>query len=347
MKWINFTILFFFFGCTSPEQKTIEPTKIILDTDMGSDCDDVGALALLNEYSNNGKVEILGVIYSSGIIPYGVGVIDAINKYYGNNNIPIGANHDKIIGDTIDKMQAEKLAKDTTAFKNEFISSKDVTEQTELIRNLIAGQKDNSVVYITIGHTKGLYDLLTSKPDSISHLSGYELTKKKIKKWVALGGLNASNKEGHLVKDWNFYYNGTASYTKYLINNFPNAIYFIDGGKNVMTGKSLINTPPGNIVRTAYQYWLWNIEKKPLKAQRPSWDIATVYFAVENSKKYFNILPNGYLDFDIDKGCRWIEKDTISNQYFVIQKNGTDNELANYFNEMLKKHTIKKHSLKK
>ena len=52
---------------------------------MGSDCDDVGALAMLNEYANRGQVEILGVIYSSGAVPYGTGIIDAINRYYGND----------------------------------------------------------------------------------------------------------------------------------------------------------------------------------------------------------------------------------------------------------------------
>lgn len=66
---------------------------------MGSDCDDVGALALLHEFENQGKVEILGIIYSSGAVPYGVGIIDAINRYYNHSAIPIGANYDTSFGD--------------------------------------------------------------------------------------------------------------------------------------------------------------------------------------------------------------------------------------------------------
>ena len=46
---------------------------------MGSDCDDVGALALLNGYAEQDKTEILACIYSSGKIPYGFGAIDTIN----------------------------------------------------------------------------------------------------------------------------------------------------------------------------------------------------------------------------------------------------------------------------
>ena len=45
-------------SCDENESFSHNREKIILDTDMGSDCDDVGALALLNEYSNSGKAEI-------------------------------------------------------------------------------------------------------------------------------------------------------------------------------------------------------------------------------------------------------------------------------------------------
>ena len=41
---------------------TVEDELIILDTDMGSDCDDAGAMALLHHYAAEGKVDILGKI---------------------------------------------------------------------------------------------------------------------------------------------------------------------------------------------------------------------------------------------------------------------------------------------
>jgi hypothetical protein len=40
-------------------------------------------------------------------------------------------------------------------------------------------------------------------------------------------------------------------------------------------------------VRTAYRDWLWNVEKKTLDDQRPSWDLVTVYFAVEGPGRIF------------------------------------------------------------
>lgn len=321
------------------ERKTIATPikKIVLDTDMGSDCDDVGALALLNEYANSGQAKILGVVYSSGAVPYGVGIIDAINRYYGNDSIPIGASYDRDFGDLVDKMQAEKLAQDTVAFKNRVIRNTDVPEQTLFLRKLLTEQEDNSVLYVTIGHTKALYDLLVSKPDSISDLSGMALAGKKIKRWVALGALNANNPDGHYTKDWNFFFNGTAPYTRYVVEHFPKPVFFISGGSQVMTGKSLIPTPNGNIVRTAYRDWLWNVEQKTLADQRPSWDLVAVCFALEQPKKYFNVTTQGYLDFDVDKGCQWIETDTATNHNFVTLKNGVDTLFADELNTLIAK----------
>jgi inosine-uridine nucleoside N-ribohydrolase len=145
--------LVLFFSCENSKELKNKPIKVILDTDMGSDCDDAGALALLNEYANRGRVEILGVIYSSGAVPYGTGIIDAINRYYGNDDIPVGANYDVSVGDKVDKMQAEKLSKDTAAYGNRYIKNTDAVEQTKLNRSILSEATDNSVTYITIGHT--------------------------------------------------------------------------------------------------------------------------------------------------------------------------------------------------
>ncbi len=339
-------IIIIFFGChniTKVEQTNKKPEKVILDTDMGSDCDDAGALALLHEYVNQGNAELLGVIYSSGAVPYGVGIIDAINQYYNHGTIPIGANYDKSFGDPVDKMNAQLLAKDTLTFHNKYIYNRDVTEQTLLNRKLLVAQDNNSITYITIGHTKGFYDLIISKPDSISDLSGVELVHQKIKRWVALGALKSSHKEiGYYTKDWNFFSNGTAVYTKHLLEHFKKPIYFVDGGANVMTGNSLQNTSKGNIIRATYEEWLWNVEKKKLKDQRPSWDLVTVYFAIEGTGNYFKILDKGYLDFDVDKGCKWIRSNTATNQKFVIQKENTNLDFSNYLNKMISKKGLKK-----
>lgn len=286
-------VLIFFTSCHKSQNSNSESPKIIFDTDMGSDCDDAGALALLHAYADSGKAELIGCIYSSGAVPYGAGIIEAINIYYGRPAIPIGANHEKEVGDPVDKMQTEKLAKDTAAFKNTIINNRDAGEQTRVNRRLLAAAEDTSIIYLTVGHTKGLYDLLVSEPDDISPLNGYELTAQKIKKWVAMGAVGA--KEDY-SKDWNLFRNGTARYSKYLAENFPRPVYFSPSGAKVMTGSSLKNSAPGNIVRTAYRDWLWGIGKRTLDDQRSSWDLIAVYYAVEGLGDFWKLMGKG--------GCR-------------------------------------------
>jgi hypothetical protein len=323
-------------GC-SPDSGTLnEPLKIILDTDMGSDCDDAGALALLHRYADLGLAEIIGCIYSSGKVPYGAGITEAINIWYGRPGIPIGAYYGNEVGDPVDKMTAGKLVRDTVAFGNSIIYNTDAEEQTRLNRRLLSEHGDGGITYITIGHTKGLYQLLVSGPDDISPLSGRELIAGRMDRWIALGALNASNEGNYFVKDWNFFFNETAPYTRYLVENFPVPVYYVDAGTDVMTGKSLKYTPPGNILRTVYRDWLWEVFKYTLDDQRPSWDLAAVYFAVKGPGDFLENTGRGRLEFDTEKGCRWHPgENTLPEQYFIMQKPGTDGSFAGYLNEMI------------
>ena len=316
------------------EKKEEIPT-LIFDSDMGSDCDDVGALAMIHRYIKQGKAELLACIYSSGKVPYGVGIIDAINTYYDRPDIPIGSEYDEGFGDPVDKMDAGKLAQDTLAFGHDKISSKDVPDQTQLSRKLLAKQRDSSVTYVTVGHTKALYDLLQSKSDSISDLTGREMVQRKIKRWIALGGLKANHPQTIGAKDWNFFRNGTQPYTDYILENFPGPVYIINAGSNVLSGQSLMHTKSGNIVRTAYRDWLWKNESKTLMDGRPSWDLAAVCFAVEGHSSFFEPPEKGTLHFDVEKGSRW-EKNEEGHHFYVNQKPGVESSFQYYLNYLLR-----------
>jgi inosine-uridine nucleoside N-ribohydrolase len=331
------------FGC-DVEKSDIKPNaeKIIFDTDMGSDCDDVGALALLNVYADRGEAEILGCIYSSGKVPFGAGVIDAINTWYNRGNTPVGANYNNEVGDPKDKMLAQKLARDTSAFGNNIIHNFDAEEQTRLNRKLLSEQEDISVTYITVGHTKGLYDLLVSTPDDISSLTGLELVKQKVKRWVAMGALYANNDEGNYTKSWNFFFNETAPYSEYAVQNFPGEIVFIATGTDIITGKSLKDTPAGNIVRTAYRDWLWNTMQKTLDDQRPSWDIIAVYYAIEGLGDFLIEEKPGWLEIDTEKGCRWITGESDFNHKYIITKKEIAEQFEDYLNRMISTQPVSK-----
>lgn len=87
--------------------------RIIFDTDMDSDFDDAGALALLHALADRCECEILAVMHSTST-PCSVGFIDAINTWYGRPGIPVG---DRMRADNDNRSAyAEKIATDTARF---------------------------------------------------------------------------------------------------------------------------------------------------------------------------------------------------------------------------------------
>src|SRR5690606_8106714 len=65
------------------------PLKVIIDTDLGNDVDDVLALDLLYKYQDAGKVEIAATINNKGNV-YSAPFLRLLNKYYGYPGIPVG-----------------------------------------------------------------------------------------------------------------------------------------------------------------------------------------------------------------------------------------------------------------
>src|SRR5215510_4863950 len=66
-----------------------EPIRVIFDTDMDGDNDDVAAAAILHALADEGRVKILAM----GVVsrcPHSPACLDAINTYYGRGEIPIG-----------------------------------------------------------------------------------------------------------------------------------------------------------------------------------------------------------------------------------------------------------------
>jgi hypothetical protein len=326
-------LLFVPAGAATPAASP-EPVRVIFDTDMGSDCDDAGALALLHHYADLGRVEILACLYSSDRVPFGAAIIDAINLSRGRPHIPIGASHGTDFGDPEDKMNAEKLARDQAAFGHRVIHNRDAEEQVRLARRILAAQPDGAVTYLTVGHTKALHDLLRSDADEHSPLAGRELLGRKLGRWVALGALGATNPAGHPVLDWNFCFNGAAPYTAHLVTDFPVETVFIDAGHDVLTGASLAATPPGDIVRTAYRDWLWQVERKGLADQRPSWDLAAVYYVAEGLATFLEDARPGRLEFDPARGSRWLVGES-SHHRFVRQQPHVALAFAEALNQMI------------
>ena len=69
---------------------TSSPLKVILDTDMLTDFDDVGALACLHALADAGECEIIATVSATGGNA-SVGTVEIINRYCGRPGIPVGS----------------------------------------------------------------------------------------------------------------------------------------------------------------------------------------------------------------------------------------------------------------
>ena len=67
-----------------------DAVPLIIDTDMGFDVDDVGAVCMANELMLLGEANILAIVHDTGY-KIGIGGVSAINHYYGHDSIPLGA----------------------------------------------------------------------------------------------------------------------------------------------------------------------------------------------------------------------------------------------------------------
>ncbi len=71
---------------------TAAPAKIIFDTDVGNDVDDVLALSVLHAFQTRGECELLAVTITKPDELAGP-FVEAMNTFYGRPGIPIGFTH--------------------------------------------------------------------------------------------------------------------------------------------------------------------------------------------------------------------------------------------------------------
>lgn len=258
--------------------------NIIFDTDIGSDCDDAGAMAVLHKLADKGEVNILGVIFSSNKNRYGVGLCDAINSYYGRGDLPLGLYNGPPVGDSLDHYCREiAIAKDT--YHHDVVDS--AAGLVTAYKDILERQPDASVTIVTVGHAHGLFFLLKDP-------AGAVLIHRKVKRWVAMAYAGDMP-----VKDWNFCSNGAAPYTGKLLEEWPTPLYISDAGKDVITGnRKLPSAPRDNPVRKAYE--LWN---NALTTGRSSWDQVAVLFAAR--PQYFVIDSLGALEMTSKSRVSW------------------------------------------
>lgn len=290
-------------------QKLVQPVKIIFDTDMGPDFDDVGAITILHALAAKGECEILATMASDGY-PYIGPTLEVFNRYFQKPNIPIG-----VPGPDAPKFSCPNHWNDSLVVKYlpKLKTNADYPSSTEVYRKVLASQPDGSVVIVTVGFLSNLETLLKSQPDQFSKLSGKELVAKKVKKWVAMAGGFPEGNE--------FNINQHAKASEYVIKNWPTSILFsgFEIGVKIMTGNKVATKgTKGSPVQWAYQYCLSNYENKK-SLNRNSWDHTAVLCAIRNPETYFYLSGNGTFICNPDGSNTW-NPNQNSNHSFLVHK---------------------------
>lgn len=263
-------------------QPPVRPVPVILDTDMATDCDDAGAMAVLHALATRGEAAILAIV-ADNRDPASIGAVAAINAYYGRPHIPLGAYQGDEVGATAASFVRE-LAADTTAYGHTVIDRSQVPSAVEVYRRALATAADGSVI-ISIGHLNNLADILASGPDIHSTLPGAELIRRKVSHWVVMGGDYPAGQEH------NFFARGSAPFAVRAIAACPVPVLFsgFTLGADIVTGPALAKLPAGHPVRRAYA----SHGSRPLENGRPSWDQTAILAAIRDPRDYWTITGPG------------------------------------------------------
>jgi inosine-uridine nucleoside N-ribohydrolase len=295
------------------------PVQILLDTDMASDCDDAGAVAVLHALADRGEAHILGMgvcVRNRWTAP----ALQAINTYYGRPDIPIGTIDVNGSGLARESVYTEVLAKQ---YPNKL---KDGTKAPEVIstyREILAKQPDHSVVFVAIGWLTNLQNLLESPPDRWSRLSGRDLVEAKVKLLVDMGP-----KIDPPGKGWNFEQDPKSA--QYVVDKWPTPVMF--SPKEIcwaMTGSRMQEAPQSDPVRKAYELWLTRHKKKT----NHSADLTAVLYAVRGLRGYWTSVTGGRLEVKPDGYSQWFPGSENRLSYLV--KKMDFGVLANELDELL------------
>jgi inosine-uridine nucleoside N-ribohydrolase len=303
-----FVAICLFWSCTSHSGKKMDKAvKIIFDTDLGPDYDDVGALAFLHAMADSGKAEILATVTSNKhelVAPS----IEVINTYFGRSGLAIGAPKT----DGVNLGSSQHWADSIVAkYPHTIKSTGEVPDAVDVYRKILNQQPDQSVTIVTVGFLTNLNNLLKSKSDNISPLNGVDLVAKKVKRLVSMAGRFPAGKE------FNVFMDSVAS--EYVYKNWPGEIIFtgFEIGWEIRTGLRLIksdikDSPVKDVFRISI----------PLSAEdkngRMSWDETAVLIAVYGTDGFFDIVK-GNIIVAKDGSNTW-KNDPQGKQKYVIQK---------------------------
>lgn len=261
---------------------------LVLDTDIGPDCDDAGALAVCNKFADFGEVRLIAMANCT-MYPEGACCIDAINRFYGRNSIPVGTLKTEGVGGDKNHLKYNRYIAEN--YPHRFKNSS-IPDAVELYRKVFAQSPDGSLTLCTIGMLTNIRNLLLSEPDEYSPLNGIELFNLKIRELVCMAGCFSDES----YAEWNLAMDVPSA--KFVMENVTAPVIFVpyEMGTGIVTGIRLAANAAvtNNPVAKAYELYCG-------VNGRSSWDLIAVYYAIRGCNGLFEESHAGHITLD-DEG---------------------------------------------
>lgn len=260
--------------------------KIIIDTDLLSDCDDAGAIALANVCKNKKIADVLCITHCLKN-KKALECVQLINEFYGND-IPLGiASADPWDYSAALEIFVNKVAPSGAEIKFEYPNAVD------LILKTLYGEKGVTLCFI--GQLNNFAELLNLKEQTYRGKKIADILTESVDEVVIMGGNFSLPREGRSA-EFNIEKSLEAAKTVCEKNTLPTV--FSDGkqGCDIFTGQTLANNPnnPAYKIYREFRKHFFGDDK----CERQSWDPVALYYAVFGAEKNFSLSAKGTVSVD-------------------------------------------------
>ncbi|MCM1289656.1 MAG: nucleoside hydrolase [Corallococcus sp.] len=228
--------------------------NIILDTDIGTDSDDIGALSILCNLARQRKINLLAVTSCTSTTPP-ICTIDAICNWYGLR-VPMGNSKVPYGDDDQHGGYARAVAK---AYPR---SVEPVSDAVSVLRKALL---HGNVTLVTVGPLNNIARLLDSSADEISPKSGAELFRENVTEMYSMAGSFVND-----WPEWNVAEDFAAMQAVAKTVTCPWTLIPYEAGINVKTGANFLASADSPM---KLGYFVHN------GGPRESWDPITSYCA--------------------------------------------------------------------
>lgn len=293
-------------------QRPAEPVRLVFDTDIGNDVDDVMALGAIHRLEALGVVRLLAITITKDH-PKAAAFADAVNTFYGRAGVPIG-----VVREGVSKNDGKflHLVDDASRYPHTLKSGADAPEAVALLRRTLAAQPDGSVTLVQVGFFTNFARLLASPPDAHSPLTGRELIQTKVLRLSVMAGAFQTIAHDNRYLEFNVVQDIASA--QRVAKDWPTPVWW--SGFEV----GIAAAYPHQSIERDYEY----APHHPIKESyylyrapphdRPTWDLTSLLVAVYPDRGYFDLSPAGRVEVQDDGATRFVKDEAGRARCLVV-----------------------------